>query len=735
MSSDLHQQESGFDTKLLSDFIYELNIARRCGMSYPQGHPRIQASVKKVMDLLRQLLEFREKLTLGIARDVIVIDKFHLDKKNPVYRDYAKSLFQLGIATLTIHKDLTEEEFLQFNGIQCLNRERLKDQGGILSLLQASKIKHLEAQSVDYGLFQVREEKRSSREETKEKSKGEDSLWEEFVQGLLENTVARPDALEILNEEIGPAALAQILNQKASEAVGKGEQRYDRVIASYIQKILEKEGGLAKQKKHLDQLSEFVMNLNPKLRQLFLTDMFRSLAIQKDFSTDSMPPFSEDLILEAFDKINSQSSYYILILGLLQKLANHLDKGIASPELKEKAREKEQVVAEKLNTLFRDFDLDLIMKKSYQDTLQSIIAMESAPSFDSGDVEDLKKTLENHSVDVQVSSIILEILKSGLTIENMESLERNLRDLCAYFVHIGDFKALVNSYTQLEGISASQPNQNSGHSGIIKFFSTPDFIEELLNGVEIWGKDKFADLKKLICQVGIPFIPSMLDRLAEESSLTIRRFLLETLSETGAQARDHMLSRLQDKRWYFVRNLILVLRNQEDASVLPSIRDLRNHEHPRVREEVLKTLLHFHDPDGDRFLLANLQSLDPETRRNAIPLAEMSKDPLVFQGLLELLQRSPCNGPGVELKQFVVRSLSKIGNPMAFPHLEKTLQLKSFFNGQALNRLKGEIIKSLEFYPPKESMGFLESLLKRKEKQFAPLVSQTVEKVRQRSLS
>jgi HEAT repeat protein len=448
-----------------------------------------------------------------------------------------------------------------------------------------------------------------------------------------------------------------------------------------------------------------------------------------------MPPFSEDLILEAFDKINSQSSYYLLILGLLQKLANHLDKGIASPELKKKAREKEQVVAEKLNTLFRDFDLDLIMKKSYQDTLQNIVAMESAPTFDSGDMEDLKKTLDSHSVDVQVSSIILEILKSGLTIENMESLERNLRDLCAYFVQIGDFKALVNLYNQLEGISASRSNQDSRRSGTIKFFSTPDFIEELLNGVEIWGKDKFTDIKKLICQVGTPFIPPMLDRLAEESSLTIRRFLLEILSEIGARARDPMLNRLQDKRWYFVRNLILVLRNQGDASVLPSIRDLRNHEHPRVREEVLKTLLHFHDPDGDRFLLADLRSLDAETRRNAIPLAEMSKDPLVFQCLLELLHRSPCNGPGVELKQLIVRSLSKIGNARAFPHLEKTLQLKSFFNGQALNRLKGEVIKSIEFYSPKESLDFLQNLLQKKEKQFVPLVSQTMERVRQRSLS
>ena len=734
MDPDPYKQENAFDTKLLSDFIYELNIARRCGISYPQGHPRVQASVKKVMDLLRQLLEFREKLALGIAREVIVIEKFHLDKNNPVYRDYAKSLFQLGIATLTIHKDLTEEEFLQFNGILGLNRERLKKQGGILSLFQASGIKHLEVQVIDYGLFQARDDKRDSSEETDGKSKREDSLWEQFVQGLLENTVAQSDLLEILNEGIGPVQLAQILNQKTPEEASQREWRYDRVIASYIQQLLEKGGGFDKRKKHLDQLSEFVMNLNPEIRRLFLSDMFRSLALRKDFFIDSFPPLSEDLILEAFDKINPQSSYYLLILGLLQKLATHLNKGNASPVLMEKAREKEEVITEKLNALFRDFDLDLVMEKPYQNALQNVLSMESATPVDSGEMENLKTTLDSHAVDVQVSSIILEILRSGLAIENIESLERNLRDLCAYFLQIGDFKALTNFYSQLEGISASAPNQNSRHSGIFKIFSTPDFIEEILNGVEIWGKDKFPDIKKLICQIGEPFIPPVLDRLAEESSLTIRRFLLETLSAIGAHARDHLVGRLNDQRWYFVRNLILVLRGLEDSSVLPSIRNLRHHEHPRVREEVLKALLHFHDPDADRVLVEELGSLDPDIRRNAIQLAEMSKGPMVFQRLLELLQRSAWNGSEVEIKQLGVRCLAKIGNPAAFPHLERTLHLKSFFHGQVLNRLKGEIIKSLEFYPLKESMGFLENLLQGKEKQFTPLVSQTMEKIRQRSL-
>lgn len=161
---------------------------------------------------------------------------------------------------------------------------------------------------------------------------------------------------------------------------------------------------------------------------------------------------------------------------------------------------------------------------------------------------------------------------------------------------------------------------------------------------------------------------------------------------------------------------------------------MRHHEHPRVREEVLKTLLHFHDPDADRVLVEELGSLDPDIRRNAIQLAEMSKGPIVFQRLLELLQRSAWNGSEVEIKQLVVRCLAKIGNPAAFPHLERTLHLKRFFHGQVLNRLKGEIIKSLEFYPLEESMGFLEKLVQGKEKQFTPLVSQTMEKIRQRSL-
>ncbi len=325
------------------------------------------------MSPLGRLLEFREKITLGIARDVIVVGKYHLDKKNPVYRDYAKSLFQLGIVTLTIDRCLSDEEFLRFNAILGLNRERLKNEGGLPAVIQSSGFAHLEIQPIDYGLFQVSEAAPKSADTPEGKTQKEDTLWEEFIQGLLEGTVADGDIFEILSGGIDPAALARILNEKSGGEGDKAELQYDEVIVSYIRHVFEKEKSAPKRKKYLHQLNDFVLNLDPKLRRLFLTDIFKNLALRKNLSADSLTSFSKGFILEAFEKINPESPFYLLILGLLQKLALIVDDGSGSIDLVEIGREKEAAVSSKVDTLLRDFNLDLVMEKSYQQTLQNIL--------------------------------------------------------------------------------------------------------------------------------------------------------------------------------------------------------------------------------------------------------------------------------------------------------------------------------------------------------------------------
>jgi len=49
------------DTRLLSEFLYALNIARRQVAAYPPGHPMIALAAEKLLTLLEKVLEFRRR--------------------------------------------------------------------------------------------------------------------------------------------------------------------------------------------------------------------------------------------------------------------------------------------------------------------------------------------------------------------------------------------------------------------------------------------------------------------------------------------------------------------------------------------------------------------------------------------------------------------------------------------------------------------------------------------------
>jgi HEAT repeat protein len=224
-----------------------------------------------------------------------------------------------------------------------------------------------------------------------------------------------------------------------------------------------------------------------------------------------------------------------------------------------------------------------------------------------------------------------------------------------------------------------------------------------------------------------------LERLAEETSLSIRRFYIDLLLKMGNVVKNGALSRLRDRRWYFVRNLVLILRNLGDPSVLPAIKKLRGHRHPRVREEVFRTLSYFQDPDAEQMLLEDLSSPEREIQRGAAQLAEDSRHPAVLNKLLELLNRGGIFGADLDFKIELIWTLARIGNPESFPYLERLLRSRNFLHRQSMNRLKTEAIGSLEFYPAQEATLFLQKFSK--DRELGNVVSQTLKKIQVRASS
>jgi hypothetical protein len=119
-------QTLALDTKLLSKFIYALNIARRQVMSYPPGHPMVATATAKLIDVVPRLIEFRKEITPGIARDSLMIEDGLLDAGNPVFQDLARNLFDVLIASLTV--SVTRQCYM--TSVSCFCRMRFSIKRG-----------------------------------------------------------------------------------------------------------------------------------------------------------------------------------------------------------------------------------------------------------------------------------------------------------------------------------------------------------------------------------------------------------------------------------------------------------------------------------------------------------------------------------------------------------------------------------------------------------------------------
>ena len=213
------------DAKLLSYAIIELNISRRNVAIYPKEHPLVERSLNNAFKFLKQLFELRPEITLAVAKDILIIDNYHLDKKNPVYREFALSLNKMNIAHVTFKTGITKDELYGFHSFLTEKTEDLTV-NNFNKIFKKYNLIHIGIGTVDYSKFSIEDRKPDHQTEKV-------PLWERFVYGLLEGKLQSEKASDEIRN-IPPEILSEILN-KASNSVLK-EEAYDKVITTYLRR-------------------------------------------------------------------------------------------------------------------------------------------------------------------------------------------------------------------------------------------------------------------------------------------------------------------------------------------------------------------------------------------------------------------------------------------------------------------------------------------------------------------
>jgi hypothetical protein len=717
------------DLKLLSKFIYELNIARHHTLTYPAGHPVIGQSVHQALAYLEQLQPEKGLLSIGISKNKLVIGQTLLDEKNPVFREFAAHFFGHGIAVVTLHQSLDEEQLQRFLEIVGQSREIVLERGGLLQLMKTAAIDAVQIKPVDYSAFGISEQISAfPLNRTAVKKKGT-AIWERFVQQLLSGTATQNQTEHSMAEGFVPQEVAERLNDQAVEDELPLEGQYDQAITEFLRELDREHLSDMGDSLALGRLQGLASQLNPELRAQLLNSTFRAVAPNKKMAEKVLSQFSGTMLMEVLETLNARQATIPPIIFTLMDRLNRCEnsQGSASPPASENTVARSASISSEqlLSPLYAQDESESFIPDEYSETLRLIENPGGLKPAAETDAHFWQSFFSQQPLESKVSDIVFELTRTGSGEGKTQAFKETLLRMCGHFLDTGDFGSLAEIYLRLASTTnrgaAKQPVWLQELSAELE---SGEFISKIFDRLQAWGKGAFREGSHLFQSIGQPVIDPLLDRLAVESNRALRQFYMNCLVDQGMAIKEQSVARLKDDRWYYLRNLIIILRRLEDPASMAAIDPLWHHPHEKVRQEVLKTALVFQDPQGSCHLLEELAQPDHQRRLSAVKMARHCQDPTVRSFLLALFSDRKLSLQGLQLKFAALDSLAEQGQKDLLPYLEDRFCTFSLWHPRRLMRLRQRILRSLHHFSPEDIATLLNRLSSIKRPAVARLVQQ-----------
>ncbi len=683
-----------YEIGLLSTVIVELNIARKKISLYGERHTIVTESVSRLMLSIRKLLELKQEISIGSAQTTLLFGEYALDRDNPVFRAFAEALFKKGIAAVTVAAGITADEMLRFlSFISAGGAARGEDfsQGKLFSF------PHISLTWIDFGKFGF--------DETQESDEAESlPLWENYISAIIRGTLSS-DQSETFVMTGRPADIARILNRKIERS--GDHHSYDRIISAYLRD--KKSDRVMK----LARFGELIRGLNPDLRR-----QFAELSLTRyDLNEQEILQLFHSLTLDEIENIISTLQPAVLPESI-RNLMSTLQKSGRGGKYFDRIREDKAVIKEfdveidrNILDLFQDDHFSVFVSDHYRSELHKL--MEGPQRINTEVASAIAEECSESFIEKQFASLLLDLFDSPLATESdNEDLSNVVGTIVETFLETGRFADLFTLYTTIARKSETAKSEKDGGKALDRLFHSPAFIEKFITSITLWGRHDRNGVEQLARALAPSLRGPLMDALSVEDDTTTRKFLLLILKDLGPVVLDEAARRLDDTRWYVVRNMIYLIREMKGTQYSERIGTLSRSENRRVALEAIRTLLHFNAPAARASLDFLMESPDPGLSGEAIHLARAYKVREVVPKLLQMLEAKDPSGSGEDRKVEVIRALNDIGDPRAIPYLSRIAAPRRFFSRAPNERLKIAVYQGLDNYPSEAVRPLIEDGLK-----------------------
>lgn len=624
--------ESASLSRDLSEFLIEFSIALHKHAIYPEGHPLLASSETRLALGLAALLETRGTLSLGVARNQLVIEGVATDPVNPLLRELAQRLHRHHLGAVKFARGVRDAEVADLLRTLAVEGSRVETPLGLGPAEALRRWEHIRLFALTFEHLELLDDDKD--EQKKDESELRDGqrfraaqLWIGLARAALASELGGGEG-EHTPSAADPTVIAKAIDEH------QREQAYDQVIVGYLLQIsteLQRGGGGSETASLRRRVSRLVSSLNPEtLRKLL--EMGGDAMQRKQFVLESIQGMAVDAIVELAKAAADSSGQTIShsLIRMLNKLAVHAERG---PETLRAGAE--HALRDNVRRLVEGWELGDPNPDAYRKALEAMSRHSTSPFRASGDADAEPERLIEMSLELGVVG--------ESTVDAIDNLIHSGR--------VGEVAAMLESET----------TDAATRDAIWAHLATPDVLRTMLEAQQ----PDLPTIARLAEQMGVAAIEVLLEGVEKAEETSARWKLLDLLAQFGAEVGERAAKRLQDAPWYVQRNLLVLMGRLPELPAGFSPELFATHSEPRVRREAIK--LQLRSPImRERAIITGLRDREPRILQLALSAA-VEECPLPAAPELMALLRS--RSLDADLRVLAIRALACVKLPNVLEEL------------------------------------------------------------------
>jgi hypothetical protein len=514
----------------LSEFLIELSIALHKHAMYPSGHPSLEPAVMRLVRRGEALLHDRPSISLGVARNQLVIEGVATDPRHPVLAELAGRLHRHHLGAVTFNRGIEDAEVSDVLRTLALEADRTGQPLGLGDPSRLSAWPHVRLHPMSYERLELLDHMPATAVVPDGTGggagDGEGGARDARVRGAqLWIGLARAALAGQLGEDEAPPTKPAVI-AKAIDDHPRGEA-YDQVIVGYLLQIAQelKSAGGQEAVELRRRTSKLISEMRPDtLRRLI--EMGGDSAQRRQFVLDASHGMAVDAVLEVVRAAADASQQVVSgsLMRMLSKLAAHAEQG--APQARPLA---EHALRDQVRTLLTGWELADPNPEGYGLALQR---MSQAAPVVAAEALGHRETEPERLVQMSLE---------------VDAVGPNVYRACAALVDRGRLTELLDMLEQAAGTAAAEELWSRAVS--------PDTLSWLLQSEPV----DFATVDRLLPRLADRAAEPLLDALAAAEVRATRRAILERLIRMGPVLGPSISRRLTDERWYVKRNMLTLL--------------------------------------------------------------------------------------------------------------------------------------------------------------------------------